>query len=167
LCFGSWILAALGLIGLNGFHLLALETRPLVGNSPTIKALRANLSRWEHASATHVWLSDDSALKPVFVRYRRPPTDPATAAAVAENRASLEAPESITLPVLTGMLNVLDRRGRQNRFAVLNGRVCSAGDQVEQFVVERITPLGVVLNRDGQRWHIDSPSPDYSKNQGN
>ena len=43
LCLSGWITAALLLLGLNGFHLLALENQQLVGHSPTIKALRASL----------------------------------------------------------------------------------------------------------------------------
>ena len=165
LCFGSWVLAALCLIGLNGFHLLALEHRPLVGHSPTIKTLRANLNRWENALATHVWLSDDSDLGPVFVRYGQPPKDPATAAAVVDNRAALEAPESIVLPVLSGMVKALDRKGRETYFAVLNGRVCRAADQVDNFKVEHISRREVVLSRAGRRWHIACPSPDYSEDR--
>lgn len=167
LCFSGWILAALLLIGLNGFHLLALENQPLVGHSPTIKALRLNLSQWENALTRLAMSSDDSALRPVFARYQ-PPVDPPTEA-VPEPSAepSAQTPPRIALPALSGIVQALDQQGQQTYLAVLDGRVYRTNDQVGTYVVEQILPRAVILNHAGRQWHIECPTPNYSEDRGN
>jgi hypothetical protein len=148
LCFSSWILAALLLIGLNGFHLMALENQPLVGHSPTIKALRLNLSQYENSLNAPDLSADDKRLHPILIRYAKPPTPaPSTIAPAHDVAAPVVAPERITLPVLGGIVQALDQQGRQSYRALLDGRVCRTDDKVGGFVVERISPRGVVLNR--------------------
>jgi hypothetical protein len=167
LCFSGWILTALFLTGLNVFHLIALENQPLVGHSPAIKALRLNLNLWENSLTTPAWSSDESDLHPIFVRYRQPQTaPPPTAASAPVYDPSFETPDKITLPVLSGVVQTLAQQGQQTYFAVLGGRVYRTGDQVDTFVVEHISPHGVLLNRSGRQWHIESPAPHYSQDQG-
>jgi hypothetical protein len=168
LCFSGWILAALFLIGLNGSRLIALQNQPLVGHSPTIKALRLNLNRWENALTTLAWSFDDSGLSPAFVRYRQPPKESSTnAVAAPEDKPSIQTPDMITLPVLSGVVEALAQQGKQTYLAVLDGRVYQTGDRVATFVVERISPHGVILNRSGRQWHIEGPTPNFSEDQGN
>jgi hypothetical protein len=168
LCFSGWILAALFLIGLNGFHLIALENQPLVGHSPTIKALRLNLSQYENTQSTPVLSSDDKRLPPILIRYAKPSTPaPSTITPAPDVAAPVVAPERTTLPVLAGIVQALDQQGRQSYWALLDGRVYRTDQKVGGFVVERISPRGVVLNRSGRQWHIEAPAPHYSQDQGN
>jgi hypothetical protein len=168
LCVSAWILAALLLIGLNGFHLIALENQPLVGHSSTIKVLRLNLGQYESALSAPVVSSDDKRLSSILIRYAKPPTpSPITTAPSPDVVAPVVAPDRITLPVLAGIVQALDQQGRQSYWALLDGRVCRTDDKVGAFVVEQISPGGVVLNRSGRQWHIESPAPHYSKDQGN
>jgi hypothetical protein len=168
LCLGSWILAALLLIGLNGYHLIALENQPLVGHSPTIKALRLNLGHYENTLSTPVLSTDDKRLHPILIRYAEPPAPaPPAIAPPAEIAAPVVAPDRTVLPVLAGVVQALDQQGRQSYWALLDGRVCRTGDRVGAFVVDRISPRGVVLNRAGRQWSIEAPAPHYSQDQGN
>jgi hypothetical protein len=168
LCFSAWILAALFLIGLNGFHLIALENQPLVGHSPTIKALRLNLSQWENALTRLTMSYDDSGLRPVFARYQ-PQADPSTEAASApdDQPSAVTPPQQIALPALSGIVQALDQQGKLTYYAVLDGRVCRTNDQVGTYVVEQISPRVVILNRAGRQWHIECPAPNYSEDRGN
>jgi len=167
LCLGSWILAALLLIGLNGYHLIALENQPLVGHSPTIKALRLNLGHYENTLSTPVLCADDQRLHPILVRYAEPPAPaPSASAPPPEITAPVPAPDRTALPVLAGIVQALDQQGRQSYRALLDGQVCRTGDKVGSFVVARISPGGVVLNRAGQQWHVEAPAPRYSQDQG-
>ncbi|MEE4113875.1 MAG: hypothetical protein V2I40_13740 [Desulfobacteraceae bacterium] len=168
LCFSGWILAALLLIGLNGFHLIALENQPLVGHSPTIKALRLNLSHYENTLSAPALSTDATRLRPLLIRYAKPPTPaPPTSAPPPDIAAPVAAPEQINLPVLAGIVQALDQQGRQSYWALLDGRVCRSGDKLGAFVIDRISPRGVVLNRSGRQWLIEAPAPHYSQDQGN
>ena len=167
LCFSGWILGALFLIGLNGFHLLALENQPLVGHSPTIKALRLNLSQWENALTRLAMSSNDSGLRPVFARYQPQADLPTEAVSEPDDKPSVEAPQRITLPALSGIVQALDQQGKQTYLAVLDGRVCRTNDQVGTYVVEQISARAVILNHAGRQWHIECPTPNYSEDRGN
>jgi hypothetical protein len=167
LCFSGWILAALFLVGLNGFHLLALENQPLVGHSSTIKALRLNLNQWENALTTLAWSSDGNGLHPVFVRYQSQAAPPAEVVSESDDEPSTDTPLTINLPALSGIVQALDQQGKQTYFAVLDGRVCRTNDQVGTYVVEQISPRAVILNHAGRQWHIECPTPNYSEDRGN
>jgi hypothetical protein len=167
LCLSGWILAALFLIGLNGSHLIVLQNQPLVGHSPTIKALRLNLSQWENALTRLAMSSSDSGLRPVLARYQPQADLPTEAVSEPDDKPSVEAPQSITLPALSGIVQILDQQGKQTYLAVLDGRVCRTNDQVGTYVVEQISPCAVILNHAGRQWHIEGPTPNYSEDRGN
>ena len=166
LCFSGWILAGLFLIGLNGFHLLALENQPLVGHSPTIKALRLDLNQMENALTRRALSSDDSSLHSVFVRYQPQGDTPTAAVSELDGQPPAETPLGITLPVLGGIVQALDPQGKQTYFAVLDGRVCRTNDRLGTYVVEQISPRAVILNNAGRQWRIECPRPNYSEDRG-
>ena len=166
LWFGGWLMAAVGLLGLNGFHLMALENQQMVGHSPTIKALRANLIQWENTMMAPM-LTEDTPFKPLLARYPEPPTRDTTEEPSATSGAlPIKPPTAIALPVLKGMLRKVDRRGRQSYWAVLDGRVYQQDERIGEFVVLQVSRDGVILGRNGQQWHLDCPTPTYSEERG-
>lgn len=163
LCVGGWLLAALLLIGVNGYHLLTLQNAQLVGHSPTIKTLRTQLMAWESALRSPSWPSAEAGLETLPASHRPPVTaSSAGAAPPPESEAVEELPARVALPELTGMVTTLDRFGRETYRAVLDGRVYQTADTVGPFTIDAILPDGVILNRDGRQWRLDCPRPAYS-----
>lgn len=168
LCMGGWLLAAVILAWVNGLYFMALESEPVKGDPATIRALRMKLSRLESVaadSAQHLIGQDDT--QGFFAAYRVPQSAPMTPSATSADGGSAPVAAAATgLPVLTGILQVLDRPGAPYYLAVLNGRVCGEQDQVSEFTVGKISSEGVALHRSGGRWFIESPRPYYTSDQG-
>jgi len=164
LCIGGWVLAALALIGLNGFGYLALESKPLQGSSVALRSLRQNLARLDG-----VWTNDllnaldRESVDALLVSVVAPL---GTEGPVSEGASPQASAEKMVLPKLTGILQMADPNGSLSYMAVLDGRVCRPNDQIMAFWVGRITKDGVLLYRDGKKWFIESPAPYYSSDQG-
>jgi hypothetical protein len=167
LCLSGWLMAALILVGLNAFYLLTLENQRLVGHSPTIKALRENLTQWENAMIAQPWTPDGNRLNPFLVGAPSPPETTDTVVPSKGQAPVTDPPAVVALPALDGVVSILDRRGRQRYLAVLGGRVYRTADRLGPFKIALITPGGVVLSRDDRKWHIPCPKPAYTEDRGN
>jgi hypothetical protein len=163
LCVGGWILAALVLAGVNGWAWLSLESQALVGNSPTIKSLQQKLARLQAAKAREGRQMEGIGPGVFEARYT-PRSAPETQPPTADPRPRDAAPEA--LPVLTGVVGRLTPQGGVEYAALLDRRLCRIRDRVGDFVVERISPSGVMLRRAGQEWFVEAPQPYHSSQRG-
>lgn len=163
LCISGWVLAAVLLVGVNGYRLLALQTKQLAGHSPTIKTLHAQLIAWENPFPSPPRSAAAAGLETLLARHRPPARDSADAAAPDPKIVPVApAPTRVHLPELTGMVTTLNRHGRETYRAVLDGRVYRTADRVGPFMIDAIGADGVVLSRDGRQWRLDCPRPDHS-----
>ncbi|MFZ1986771.1 MAG: hypothetical protein WAU91_20335 [Desulfatitalea sp.] len=168
LCMGGWLLAAVILAWVNGLYFMALENEPMKGDPAAIRALRMKLSRLEGVAADSArYLIGQDDTQGFFAAYRIPQSGPATPSVTAAAGGSASvAVAAGGVPVLTGILQVLDPPGAPYFLAVLNGRVCREQDQVSEFTVGKISAEGVALHRPDGRWFIESPRPYYTSDQG-
>ena len=161
-CIGGWLLAALLLIGLNAGQLMSLADQPLIGYSPTIKALRSGLQQFDSNWVGHVFsfASDIELPQPSKNGESLP------AKAAPGNSSNQESDQPTILPSLTGIMQIVRPDGVVYFQAVLNGKVCRTNDKIDDFSVVKISPAGVVVRRAGFKWTIDSPKPYYSTDRG-
>jgi len=166
-CFSGWLMAALVLLGLNGFHLMALENQQIVGHSPAIKTLRANLIQWENSMKARAMPDGGYPFEPLQIRYSEAqPRDTAPSPPKSAEAVPAAPPEAVNLPVVRGVLRTVDRRGRETYLAVLDGQVCQPDDRIDAFVVREVSRKGVLLEGQGQQWYLECPAPAYSENRG-
>lgn len=168
LCMGGWLFAALVLLGLNASQFMSLEQQPLVGYSPTVKALQSKLQDFDRMAASGGFSMKDqlNLLKAGAWFSAGSATAGRSGAAKATNGSQVpDATESV-LPTLTGIVQALDPRGAIYYRAVLNGRVCRVRDNIDEFTVVKISPSAVVVRRAGRSWTLDSPTPYFSSDQG-
>jgi hypothetical protein len=167
LCTNGWLVAALLLLGLNGYAYFSLESQALEGNSRTITALRQKLDQLKNIAANSTLLAPDRIFNgSFFSRFNAKEPGQPRIAHEPENTAQADKSNPAQLPLLTGILESLDPIDGIRYLAVLNGKVCRENDRVESFTVTKISKSGVVLKGFGARWEIQSPTPYYSNDQG-
>jgi hypothetical protein len=168
LCLGGWFLAALLLAGWNAYGFMSLEQQPLVGYSPTIKMLRADLQQFDDSLGAGLLSVDYRKALQRLLTPKSATADPQVDRKPAAVPVDPAAPASSAtgLPSLSGIMQVLDAAGSTYFQAVLNGRVCREMDRIDDYIVAHISPVGVVLQRSGRQWLIKSPTPYYSSDQG-
>ena len=69
-------------------------------------------------------------------------------------------------PVLTGIMQILDARGNQRSFALIEGKRLMEKDSVRGFNVQKVTNKGVVLTKEGKTWFIQTPNVYFSLDHG-
>ena len=66
------------------------------------------------------------------------------------------------LPTLTGIMTSRSSDGDARRLAVLDGRICTEGEQLGNLTVMRIARGGVSLVKGDQAWFLKAPDIAYS-----
>lgn len=162
---GLWILAGLVVAGVNGSILLSLLDEPLAGYSSAVRDADRGFRQYRlrlAAEAEKIASGMDllaSRFKPVVGEEETPvvPETPAPAP-----NASKRAPLPVVLPTLTGIMTSRSSDGNSRQLAVLDGRICTDGDRLDDFTVKRITRGGVALVRGRQTWFLKAPDIAYS-----
>ena len=169
LCRGGWLLAALVLLGLNAFQFMSLEQQPLVGYSQTIKVLQSKLQDFDKMLAAGVFSLKDriDLIETSAGSLAGHKAGGGSGTASAQKSAKISDGTENVLPTLTGTMQALDPRGGMDYRAVLNGRVCRVRDKIDNFIVVKISPTGVVVRRAGRSWTLNNPTPYFSSDQGN
>ncbi|MDA8138049.1 MAG: hypothetical protein M0036_05280 [Desulfobacteraceae bacterium] len=154
---GGWVLAALALIGLNGFSYMTLESKPLQGSSVAIRNLRQKLTRLGSGRDL------GSASEMLISMVTHPPAGAVASKDDPQPQAVADKP---ALPVLAGIMVSADPFGAVSYTAVVNGKVCREKDKIMDYVVAKITTEGIVVQRDGQEWFIPGPKPSHCDDKG-
>ncbi len=168
LCIGGWVLVAFIFLGYNGFVLASLFSPPIAGLSKETRlASRKWLGLEKKISLIMKESVDNIDLKPIVSKFapdlkvvkKQPPQSESQ---LFEFEGNLE----IKLPVLTGIMQILDARGNQRSFALIEGKRLMEKDSIRGFNVQKVTNKGVVLTKKGKTWFIQTPEVYFSLDHG-
>ena len=155
---GGWILAALIVIAYNGASISTLFSPPIVGLSKDARLASQKWLRLENKMTTRAKRSVAPVdLNQVVARYT-PKISPATiktAAPTADVAKKTATP--VVPPVLTGIIEVMDRQGARRLTALMEGRRGVEKERIRGFSIKKITLDGVELTRNGHKWFIPAP----------
>jgi hypothetical protein len=164
LCIGGWILAALILLGINGFALASLFSPPVTGRSKETRLASQKWFRFENKLTLILKESFDN-IDPKPIAERFSPDITAVKKTFAGPQAvqnGLEAESEIQPPVLSGIMKILDTRGNHRSFALIEGKRLKVNDRIRGFTIHKITSRGVELSKDGQAWFVPAPEIYFS-----
>lgn len=160
---GSWVLAALLLVGYNGFNLISLFNPSLVGRSVEVKLAS---QKWQQlkersASAAESALDFDldlilSKIIPGFQETEK--TASKTPVGEVEGKNAIET----KLPSLAGIMGVTDVHGREQLLAVIEGAAHPEKARVKGYTIQEITQKGIVLTKNGKDWFVPAPEVYFS-----
>ncbi len=161
---GAWALGALLVLGLNGLNLTNLLDQPLLGNSREVKGIRRQWKLLEQLSSLAIKEARAVAevdLDRVFSRFE--PLSVLKAWDTDTEAEEVQAEESgPILPILTGILSVMDLEGNVRSTAVFHGKRYKDKDQVQGFRIEKIAEEGVYLTRWGTNWFVPAPEGEFT-----
>ncbi len=155
---GGWMLAALIVIAYNGASVSTLFSPPIVGLSQDARLASQKWLRLENKMTAHEKRAAAPAdLEKIVARYspkisRATVKTPAPTASAAKKAAAPVIP-----PVLTGVIEVMDRQGVRQLTAVMEGRRWVEKERIRGFSIKKITLDGVELTRNGRNWFIPAP----------
>ena len=163
-CINGWVLLGLCLLGVNGFALMAFSSPSVPGRSPEVKEV---LQKWYrlHGLPMVASVTDIGGNFPELAPTLPPPHGQAathTPERPEDGSDVLPADWLAELPRLTGIIETADVHGHLTALAVLDGKKLALRDEFQGFTVEKISPDGVVLSRDGERWTLPGPEIRYS-----
>lgn len=177
MCIGCILLAALLLLGFNGYRFMALEDQPLEGYSAAIKSIDRKMAQLEKGLAVKAESHDGMAgLELSLARYTKATdaaqhmetvavADPVRPPKTRTDKASAKQ-EQILLPACSGIIQVQNAVGALGYKAVLDGKLVQVEDRILDFTVHAITPESVVLSRLGRKWSIAGPLAAYTRDSG-
>ncbi len=171
LCYSLWGIAAAIIVAINAMGFFSLEGQALEGYSPVIKSLQVNLARLDNALSMQRAIDvGDNEIQRLLAAYQLKKVPPAPEMTAVSDRGAAEKEIEIskepTLPDLSGILLMVDQHGNHRYTALLDGKARQLNDRVNDFVVEKISPQGVVLSRSGKEWFVSCPNVYYSSDQG-
>jgi hypothetical protein len=162
-----WVLAALLAAGYNGSELMALLNAPIPGRSMDVR--RAIQKRRQLEEKTSAVLKSGSIgsntnlilLKsgPDFNQQKKKVSIPPPKVEAKKEK------KEIILPSLTGVMRTSDVQGNLRAIALIGGKRLGEQDIVQGFRVQKITPNGVVLTKQGAKWFVPVPEVHFSRNQ--
>jgi len=160
---GSLVLAALLLVGYNGFNLISLFNPSLVGRSVEVKLASQKWQQLKERSAlaTKNALDFDLALilskvLPGFQEMEK--TASKTPVGEGEGKNAIET----KLPPLAGIMGVTDVHGREQLLAVIEGAAHPEKARVQDYTIKEITQKGIVLTKNGKDWFVPAPEVYFS-----
>jgi len=161
-------LAAFILLGYNAFALSSLFSPPLVGRSKETRLASQNWLKFMNKIALNVKESiDDFDLSPIASRFTPDLEEVKKQSPYSEPELiEFEEEIEIKLPVLTGIIQVLDAQGKQRSFALIEGKRLMEKDRVIGFTLLKIKNEGVLVSKEGKTWFIPSPKIHFSLDQG-
>ena len=168
---GSWILAALILLGYNGLELTTVLEPSVLGYSSTLKTVK---EKWEKLKPKYPSSEDKPRdvtgldLKLVkFIpgtpqqdnnRLTLPEKNLVQAESGKENTEELQ----IVLPHVSGIVQVTGMSGETRLLAMIEGERLSEDDRIMGFTVKKITSEGVTLIKGGKDWFVKVPQTGFS-----
>lgn len=165
---GICILVSILLTGYNGFKLMTLFDPFLLKRSDSvIKAME----KWrQFKTKSEEVLSqalNDSEIKMLTSKIGYPlKKREVSIIKTSKDDNKIEKTIEEKLPVLSGILQVLNVQGKTNSYALMEGKKLKEGFKISDFTVQKITENGVLLARGGKTWFIDSPKVYFSLDQG-
>ncbi len=161
---GAWVLAALLVLGINGFHLTNLLDQPLLGHSREVKGIRQQWKLLEQLRSLAIREAKavaDVDLDRLFSRFE-PLSVPKVWEAEGADEAVEEEESGPILPKLTGIVRVSDLDGNVETSAVFHGKRYVEKNKVEGFRIEKIAEEGVYLTKWGTNWFVPAPEGEFT-----
>ena len=146
---GGWIVAALLLLGYNGFALVSMFNPPLVRISDEVKLAR---EKWRQLQDRNLLAlkKNKKDLERIFPK--SVPSDQ------KQEKQAVISP----LPVLTGIMRFSDVQGNKRWVAVIEGKTYTEKTQVQGYTIQQITEKGVVLTKAGISRFVPTPEVYFS-----
>jgi hypothetical protein len=149
----AFILAGITVVVVNAYLMANFLERPLAKRSENLQRI---ILKWEQFMKTTDSVSRDLADGTSLenaLDHPEPTLQPKDQAA--------NQPIS-SLPVLTGVLQVLDVNKSPGFIAIMEGKRLKKHDQIKDFTIADITAKGVVLSKNGQTWFVPTPNVFFS-----
>lgn len=161
----GWVAAAVVLWSMSFAKLSELVYRPLPPSGVPANQLRMKLRVLEQRLTEGEERGGSEAYRIVAASFKRPAEGSKPLRVESEATHDSESPKSgtdVSLPRLSGILRTVNCEGREEFSALFEGNVYSHRGRVQGFVLEKISAEGVVLSREGRRWHIPAPEVYFS-----
>lgn len=160
---GSWVIAAISILGLNLEKLGDLQYSPMVENSSLVNTIRLKHYHFEQVLSERKADLDISWDRPVLlINLTKPPVLPKAVSSEAQKEDAPERDRSVQLPKLSGILMVGGNSSKSRYSAVLDGKVCSENEICSEFKIKEISSSGVLLSQNKRSWFIPTPEVYYS-----
>jgi len=165
---GGWILAALLLVGYNGFNFMLLldPILPRRSNAAMLASQKWQEFQKKQSKAVKTVL-DNIDLDLILSRTKPYSGEDTKAAEIPKEKEEKEGgKKEVTLPKLTGILQVSNVNGTISSLAVIEGKTLHEQDKVLDFTIEKITNKGVIITKGGKKWFIPTPKVHFSLDHG-
>jgi hypothetical protein len=164
MCIGGWILAALFILGYNGFALTSVFSPPIVGRSiETRLASQKWLKLEEKLALIQKEAIGDIDFEPIVAKFMLEAEEEKKQSPqlqVEPTQLSIEI--EVKPPELTGIMKISDSHGNEQWFALIQGRRLQEKDSVSGFTIQKITNKGVVIEKKGETWFLATPEIYFS-----
>ena len=157
-------MAALLLVGYNGFTLASLFNPSLVGRSIEVKLASQKWRQFEERSSLAAKNALDfdldqilSRVIPGFQKQEKRTSRPQAVEGVAGKNAI-----GTKLPSLAGIMGFTDVNGNKQLLAVIEGRAYPEKAQIQGYTIQEITQKGIVLKKAGTDWFVSAPEVYFS-----
>lgn len=166
---GIWVIIGLVVLGVNGYAFISLVDEPLAGYSPGVQQTDRGLQQYRQMlSAKSEKLS--SGLELLAQRFTATVPKHGPPEAVDQKKAPVKVAkrptiETVSLPVLAGIVTSRSAAGRVHRLALLDSGIYSEGETFQDFTIRKISADGVLLSKGKQSWFIERPKITYSVSQ--
>ena len=158
---GIWILAALLLVGYNGFTLMSLFNPSLADHSPEPRIAAGKWRQLRERTLKKTAVFDPDLIRKKMMPGLRRQVETARTAP-AGNGVNKPKSAGVRLPVVTGIICVSDIQGNKRLLAVIDGRTYRQADRVQGFWIRKITEKGLHLTRSGSQWFAPAPKVHFS-----
>ena len=165
----GWFLAAIFIIGVNGFAFVSAFSPPEVERS---KETRLMGQKWRELDdkLSAALKNSFNNINPETIAERFSPIKNSDNKELfpKKNLAEefkTETENEISLPILDGIFSILDDNGHYALFALIEGRKMKRHDRIRGFTINKIDPKGVTLVRDGITRFVPLPEIPFSMNR--
>jgi hypothetical protein len=167
LCISGWILLALILITLNVFKLFEFEGQPWAGDTQEVRGLRQKLGHVQPVTPKPATNLDEVVIDSVPLESTTSPVhlDAGVVTASLQGSGSEDA-GTLSLPILTGIIQIQDMQSMPSFRAVLDGQAYEKSERVREFRVGSISRQGVTLLHSRGNTFLSNPDPHFSSDQG-
>jgi hypothetical protein len=159
---GGWVIAAISVLGLNLGKLGDLHYPPIAEKSSLVNTIRLKIYNFEQVLSERRADINTPRRPVVLVNFAKPTIMSKKVSDEFHKEATIELDSAFQMPKLSGILMVGNNNGKETYSAVLNGKVYSEKENLNEFKIEEISTRGVLLSQNKRSWFIPAPEVYYS-----
>ena len=161
----GWIVAAFIILGINGAELISL--RNSINDRLLTETISASVKTNQLEKIIKKIKEDEieyrkSLKKIMLFGSKSTYSDQELPVSGISNR--IKKIGGTTLPLLSGVIQVSDINGDVQSFAVIEGKKYSADDQINGFILSKISSKGIWFTKNKKDWFVPMPSVPFSVN---